>query len=223
MDNKEYYGVREEKTKETDWLGADLAFVRAPKGTNSFITNGSIQYNQNDVAPMSCTVTGAMGAYSALTGLKFSLANRKEIWQLALDRGASDTTGWFIDDAVDLVRQWVNDKFPVKVSSYRINIGSFEHGVATRLGYSVITGYRGNALFNVDRDDDGVIQGTEFINHTYGHCLHTNYSVGDEYDRIVDSYTKRATNLYLISTANWKKLVANQVFFRTGYIYIPQP
>ena len=148
-----YYGAIEEQTRPSDWLGSEITLKRAPQGTNSFIKNNSIQYNQTEISPMSCTIHGCMGAYSALTGYRFSLEERKTIWEEAKKKGASDTKGWFINEAVDLVRQYVNNLLPVKVDSYRIDIGSFEHGTALRLGYSVITGYRGNLLYKEDRDD----------------------------------------------------------------------
>ena len=220
---EKYYGVIAERVNETDWLGEEIILPRAPKGTNSFIKNGSIQYAQTEVSPVSCTIHGAMGAYSALTGYKFTLDERKTLWSEALARGVNPKVGWYINDAVDLVRNYVNDNLKVKVCSYRINLGSFEHGVAMRLGYSVITGYRGNALWKADRDDNGIINNTKFVDTTYGHCLHSNYSIGDEYDRVVDSYPARKTNLFSIPTANWKQLVLNKVFFSTGYIYIVKP
>ena len=217
---KEYYGVIEERTSPRDWLGSDIILPRTPQGTDSFKKNGSIQYNQTEVSPVSCTVHGAMGAYSALTGYEFTLEQRKEIWQEALNRGANPDKGWYINSAVDLVRQWVNDNLPIKVSSYRVDIGSFEHLMAYRLGYNVIMGYRGNKTYTEDREDNGIIDSTALIGTTYGHCLHSNYSIGDEYDQIVDSYYPRETNLYKIPSANFKTLVFNRVFFRSGYIFI---
>jgi len=220
MDN--YYGVIEEKISERDWLmGEDFEIPRAPKGTSSFMLNGATQYNQVEVSPVSCTVHGAMGAYSDLTGYKFSIQERAEIWQEALNRGANPELGWYISSAVDLVRQWVNENCPIKVSSYRIDVGSFEFGMVMRLGYSPVVGYRGNRLYGLDRMD-GILDGTEFVDFTYAHCLRTNYSIGDEYDRIADNYPYRSTNLYRVPTRNWKKLVENNVFYKSAYVYLVQ-
>jgi len=214
-----YFGVIEERVSDSDWLGADIELKCAPKGTSSFLLNGATQYNQKDVSPVSCTVHGAMGAYSDLTGYKFSLDEREEIWQEALNRGADPDVGWYINSAVDLVRQWVNANLPEKVSSYRLRVGSNDFGMAMRLGYSPVVGYRGNQLYNLDKSD-GVLNDTEFTDTTYGHCIRTNYSVGDEFDRMVDNYPYNNINLYLVPTINWKKLVLNRVFFEHAYIYI---
>jgi len=220
QEKDQYYGVVDEQVDSRDWLIADgVNIPRSPRGTDSFLLNGATQYPQYDVAKNSCTVHGAMGAYSDLTGYKFSVDERKEIWQEALNRGADPSVGWYINSAVDLVREWVNKNCPVQVNYYRVMLGSFEHGAVMRLGYSVIGGYRGNKTYNLDRDD-GVLDSTEFINTTYGHCLRWNYSKGDEYDRVVDNYPYRNTNLYLLPTANWQELVKNNVFFKFGYIYL---
>jgi hypothetical protein len=218
----ETYGVIAERVKDTDWLGSDIILPRAPQGTNSFVKNGVIQYDQRQVASHSCPIHGAIGAYSALTGRRFTLDERKELWALALELGAIDGVGWYINEAVDLVRRYVNDNasFVDKVSSYRVALDSLEFGTAMRLGYSVIVGYRGNSEFNKDRDDNDILNGLDFINTTYGHCVHTNYSVGDEFDRVVDSYLPRPTNLFRIPTANWKRLVMNRIFMKYGYIYL---
>jgi hypothetical protein len=225
MDN--YYGIIAEQTDDRDWLGSDIILPRAPKGTSSFLRNGATQYDQSLVSRVSCTVHGAMGAYSDLTGYKFTLDERKHIWQQALDRGADSAVGWYINSAVDLVRQWVNTYQPIKVNSYRVDVGSPVFNMAMRLGYSPVMGYRGNILYNTDRDD-GILDSTEFINTTYGHCLRGCYFTGHitgyecKMSQIVDNYPYRNTNLYFLPMTNWEKLVENKIFFKHAYIYLTQ-
>lgn len=217
---KNYYGVIAEKIDERDYLASDVEIPRAPRGTNSFVLNGATQYNQKDVSPVSCTVHGAIGAYSDLTGYKFQLEERQEIWQEALNRGANPDKGWYILDAVALVREWVNENCDDKVDYYRTIVGTGEYGEIMRKGYSPIVGYSGNKLYNADRDDDGILNNIDFSTATYGHCIRTNYSIGDEFDRLVDNYPYRNTNLYLVPTSNWNDLMANNVFFKSAYIYL---
>jgi hypothetical protein len=212
-----YYGIISEKTSKKDYLiGSELVLERAPKPYGHHI-----EYNQKEVSNVSCTLHGAIGAYSDLTGYKFTLDERKELWDEAIKLGADPDVGWYINSAVDLIRKYVNETVGyAPVTSYRIALDSFDFGMALRLGYSVIVGYRGNELFSADRNDDGILQDTTFGKGTYGHCLRVAYSVGDEYDLIIDNYTgESAHNTYKISTANWRRLVQNRVFFNDGYIF----
>jgi hypothetical protein len=160
-----------------------------------------------------------MGAYSDLTGYKFPIEVRKELWQEAVNRGADPSKGWFISSAVGLVREWVNKELTDKVDYYRLDTGSYDFGMAMRLGYSPVIGYRGNKLYNIDRND-GVLDSTEFTDTTYAHCLRTAYSIGDEHDMVIDNYPYRNINLYYVPTINWKKLADNNVFFKSSYIYV---
>ena len=219
--NKQYYGVIEEKVSDKDWLGADIILPRSPEGTNSFVKNGEIQYNQKDVHYNSCTIHGAIMAYSTLTGYEFTLKERKELWAKAIELGANPSIGWYIHSAIDLVRDYVNDNLDVKVSSYRVELGSFEHLMAMRLGYNVVCGYRGNKEFREDRNDNDIIDDVKLDTPTtYGHCLSCVYSIGDEYDNVIDNYYPRKNNIYRVPTAHWKELVKNKVFFKWGYIYL---
>lgn len=216
-----YYGVIGEQYDNRDYLiGDGIVIPRAPKGTDSFLLNGATQYNQKEVSQVSCTIHAAMGAYSDLTGFKFQIEERDEIWKEAIERGADPKVGWYIHSAVKLVADWVNENCSDKVSYYRVRLGTFEHSAVMRLGYSVIGGFRGNKLYQTDREDNGIIDNLEIGETTFGHALRWNYSKGDEYDRIVDNYPYRNTNLYLIPSANWKTLVKNRVFFENGYVYL---
>lgn len=215
-----YYGAIEQYDERDYLIGSIDQIPRAKYGTKSFFKTGATQYNQKDVSPTSCTVHGAMGSYSDLTGYKFQLEERKEIWEEALNRGADPNGGWYIQSAVKLVAEWVNKNCEQKVSYYRIPVSSGEFLQAMRLGYSPVIGYRGNKTYKLDRDDNGIIDNIEIGETTYGHCLRANYSIGDEFDRMVDNYPYRGTNLYLIPSSNWGKLVKNSVYFINSYIYL---
>jgi hypothetical protein len=220
MKQSQFYGVAGEQYDNRDYLISDIIIPRTPKGTDSFRKNGSIQYDQREVAKNSCTIHGAMTAYSALTGYRFTLEERKKIWEMALKEGANPEVGWYINSAVDLVRRYVNENLPIKVEYRRMPIDSFEFGAVMRLGYTPIIGYCGNKDYQLDRDDNGIINNVKFPNYTYAHCLSTTYSIGDEYDLVVDNYPTRKTNLYKIPSANWKQLVMWRVFFGNAYIYL---
>lgn len=222
----QYYGVIEEKYDDRDYIGEEMELKRSPRGTDSFVKNGSITYDQRDVSANSCTVHGAMTAYSALTGYEFTLDERKEIWQEALNRGASDDWGWYIHDAVHLVYEYVNNRDDLKSVSYRrYDLRRDEFGMALRLGYVPVLGFSGNKAYQLDRDDNSILDSTTFGSSTYGHCLSGRYLKGSMYKGysltgIIDNYPPRSTNFYKVPSNNWKTLVNNGVFFRSAYIYL---
>jgi hypothetical protein len=110
----------------------------------------------------------------------------------------------------------------------RVDIDSDLFSKVQALGYSVVFGYRGNALYNMDRNDNGIIDKTEFTDTTHAHCLRSCYFIGhipkyaSKMTQIIDNYPDRNTNLYFTPLSNLKTLVSNRVFFKSGYIYLLQ-
>lgn len=217
-------GVIAEKTDSRDLLGSDFTLPRAPRGTDSFIKNGSITYNQKEVDDYSCTIHGAMTAYSALTGYKFSLEDRKELWARALELGAIPKLGWYILDAVKLIAKYVKEKGWPEVAYRRYEVGSDSFKSALRLGYVPVIGIRTNSAYRSDRDDDGILENYKFSGDALGHCLTCAYEKGSIFKgykltKIIDSYPQRSTNIYKVPNNNWTKLVINRTFFSSSYIY----
>jgi len=206
-----YYGCLGTGEETRDFLGAEIAFPKAPK------TYSGIQYNQKDVSYVSCTVHGAMGAYSDLTGHEFTLEERKAVWKEALELGANPDVGWFIKDAVKLVQKTMED-----VNYFRVSLNGIDFREALEQGYSVVCGYRGNKDFGIDFKEDGILDLKDLGVTTYGHCIRI--SQGEEpgmYDIVIDNYLGRPKyNVYKIPEENFKALVANRVFFKNGYVYV---
>jgi len=194
---EEYYGVISEEYDPRDWvILPDTKIPRSPMGTDSFIKNGEIVYEQNQVSPVCCTIAGSAVSYSALTGYRFEYGELSEIWAEAIKRGADPKKGWSGNSGVHIVHEYAKDNNLPKVNYFRVDIGSFEQMAVMRLGYNISTGYRGSAGFREDRNDNDIIDNVETPeNVTYGHWLSTAYSKGDEFDKIVDSYPKRDNNI----------------------------
>lgn len=220
MNKDPFYGVISEEFKETDFqLGAEIDLPRASGNFEKY----PIQYNQKEVSPVSCTIHGAMGAISSLTGHRFSLLDRKGLWQDAIDLGADPNLGWYTGQAVDLVRKFYNRKFNKKLTSFKVHVGSEEFFKALRLGYRIVVSYRGNSKYNADRNEDGILDGLFFGITTYGHCLTMSYSKGDEYEIIIDNYEgQRKFNVYKIPSANLKQLISNGIFYRSAYVFVDE-
>lgn len=213
-----YFGVIGVDPRETDYqLGAE---VTIPRARNKFIDK-EIQYNQKDVSPVSCTIHGAMGAVSDLTGFVFSLEDRKELWKRALSLGADPSIGWYTSRAVDVVRKFYNEKFPEKpLTSFRTSINSDKYKEMLDFGYTAVISHRGNSKYNSDVNIDGILDGTSFGTTTYGHCLRM-ASVGDEFKSVINNYFKaHKFNIYKVPTDNLSKLISNRVFFKDCYFFV---
>ena len=114
LDKDPFYGIIEVGESESDWqlLGGVLDL---PTPRNTFWRH-HIEYHQPEVSLVSCTVHGALGCVSDLTGIAFSLAQRKEMWSEAIKRGAREGFGWSLSGAVDLVREMAEKYTGIKFS-----------------------------------------------------------------------------------------------------------
>lgn len=220
MDRDPFYGAIAEQFSETDYqFGAQ---IKVPKAKHRF-HDKQIQYNQNEVDFYSCTIHGAMGAYSDLTGYEFSLEERKDLWQRALSLGAIPKLGWYINSAVNLVRNYVKGK--EKVVNFRLDMGGSELFDILKLGYSIVCGFSGNRNYSLDKEADGILDGLSFGPSAYGHALRMTFNPEEEiYEIIVDNYPgQRKYNIYKIKKVNLKRLVRNGIFFKSGYFYALDP
>ena len=191
--------------------------LNLPEPSNKFT---DITYEQDEVSNCSCTLHGALGALSDLLGTKFSLEDRKALWERALALGAQEGLGWYVDKAVKLIRDFAREKGH-DILYFRVMLGSEEYEDAIKKGYSVVTGFRGNASYNQDISD-GVLDGINFTDLTYGHCLRlTEMVVNPINESVVDNYplSRPKSNIYRVNDLKLKDLRANGVFFNSGYVF----
>ena len=195
---------------DRDYLLGGEVVLDDPKHT---YWDNKIEYHQPDTHKNSCTVHAAMGAYSDLTGHIFSLDERKDMWDMAIERGADPSIGWHLNMATKLVSDVVKD-----VDYWRVKVATEDFFKALDQGYTVICGYRGNAEYNKDRND-GTLDDLIFGTSTYGHAVRI-VKAQDYYEIIVDNYSKGwFTNTYKIEREHLDDLVANGVFFQNGYVF----
>lgn len=191
--------------KDTDYKLGEF-----PKAPNSY---SGVMYNQADVAKYSCSIHGAMGAYTDQTGYVFTLDERKALWAKALALGAKENIGWYLADAVDLIRHFKND-----TTTVRVNL--IEQGMAALdAGYSLVVGFRGNKEYNADKND-GSLDNLTFGEGTYGHIVRM--TKDKDLIRVVDNYKGSKNETYTIDPKNLGKLVLNRVFFTSAYLFIPR-
>ena len=153
------------------------------------------EYNQRNQSwsKKSCTIFSAIGAVSDLFNYKFSLDEIKEIDNLSYDKGRLNNSGWYVQNAVDLVaKRWNEKKSHLgKVAYYRIEMPNDE--VVAKIiskWYWICTWYYGNAKYNEDFRKDWVLDGTDFGVTTYWHAinLRKNRYIKDNY--YWDKYNK---------------------------------
>ena len=219
MSRNPYFGAKGDSFDERDYQLA-AGIVELPKPAHTFYDQQNT-YEQNLVSPMSCTIHAAIGAASDLLGIRFNTSFIQSLWEYAKTRGASDTEGYYVDKAVQDVRKKVNEVgiYP-EILSFRLTLCSEEFWQAIDAGYSVATGYRGNADYNKDFLTDGILDGTDFGSLTYGHSLRfVKDKDSDEIKVIVDNYPERKFNVYKIKRETLQKLWENQVFFTSGYVF----
>jgi hypothetical protein len=157
-----------------------------------------------------------MGAVSDLTGIIFTETEREHIWNLALQAGASDNWGWYVADAVHLVRDWVAENKGIELTVNRVSLKSSYSIRAMEKGYSLVVAFRGNANYTKDKNDGVLDEENLTGSSTYAHCLRL--SLKDRVPYIIDNYTKTAPhNSYIVK--NLRKLVNNKVFFENSYFF----
>lgn len=220
IENKDpFYGALEAPQETNYTLAGGVTVLPKPRFV---FEDNEIQYNQTKVSGVSCTVFGSMGAVSDQTAYKFTLEQQKEAWNIALSKGAQ-SWGWYVDQAVDVVRNLYNNLFPNdQLMSFEIKMKSEALFEALDLGYSVVTGYRGNKAYNTDKLD-GVLDEVTFGTSTFGHCVRSIVKRKDGFYYIVDNYytNTNKNNVYRIaSKENLKKLIYYNVFFQNGYIFV---
>lgn len=216
MNKTPYQGVISESLDVRDYqLAAGILNIPTPSNTFDGIT-----YEQDLVSNVSCTIHSAIGAVSDLLGERFTTDFIKKVWEYSKTRGAQEGWGYYVDKAVQDVRRKVNEtgKYPELVT-FRLVLCSEDFWEAIKLGYSVSTGYRGNQNFNKDFLDDGILDGQDFTNLTYGHAIRITRKDDSSIQMVVDNYPSREHNTYTVKKEVFKKLWENKVFFNSGYIF----
>lgn len=213
-------GVIAELYSDKDYeLSGALSLLNLPNAPKRF-SDSKIQYQQTEISEMCCTMVGSLTAFSNLTGYVFTVSQMKEIWELCKKQGASDSYGFYLNKAVDIIREYVNKLNIGKFVTFRVGIGFDEYYGVMKKGYMVVTGYSGNGKWNNDKNDNGVIDDVEFGESTYTHIIATFDDDANTKNSInvVDSYLKTSPkNIYKIPDII--PLYKNNTIFKYGYVF----
>lgn len=175
-----------------------------------------IQYNQKEVHKNSCSIHWPIWCISDLMDYEFSLSERKEIRNLALQNWASTERWRYLNDAVNLVRnRWYEKKY-TKLETRQVELNTNDMLDVLKKGYSIATWYRWNSAYNKDMIEDCILNWIDFWESTYWHCIRIFQK--DWHIYVVDNYKWRECNYYKLEDFN--KLYLNSVYFRRWYIYL---
>lgn len=213
-----YYGVIADAPKPTDYklLAGTLELPRSEHKYKDF----EIQYNQKEIHVFSCTIHAAIGALSDLTGYRFTMAERQQLFNLAMKKGFDVTKGWYTSSAVDLVRNFWNGMFPDKeVVTFRVDVGGEEFFQAIDNDYSIVISYNGNGRFQSDHQADGKLDQISFGVSTYGHCIRI--TKDPDICTAIENYLGVLKfNNYRLPDRNIASLLSNGVFHKSGYVFV---
>lgn len=198
----------------SEWTSID----NIPKARDTF-WDRQIQFNQNKIDPEWCV-------YHAGT---WCIADEKVfnyVWFLqecSKEKHKYWYKPWvwmYIYKWVDMIRHIWNKNNPKdKIITFRIKFWSKEFETLLDKWYSLHIWYRGNRDYNKDKNDDWILEKTNFWKSTYWHSIRITKKDW-KYHIIVDNYNYIKHNTYKIPSNNLIKLVKNWVFFWSAYIYV---
>lgn len=182
------------------------------------------EYNQweEDWSRNSCTIFAAIGMYSDLTNYEFSKKEIKEIddssyldWYTHIRKKGQ---GWYVKDAVDCVRKYVNNRKDLvekygKIASYRISKYDDEilENTIWKL-YTIEWNHWLTAEYTKDKSD-WMIDWTNFWNKTNWHAVDVINYKGQR--SVKNSYKGVKNNIYGLKN----KLSAITNFWQYFYVY----
>jgi len=200
---------------EADWRMGMIPDLPKPKYT---FYDKQIQYNQLDTWATDCTLYASMWAVSDLTGKVWTIEERREIHNMAVNKWLSATEWRWLHKAVDLVR-----KNSSNLSTLRVRIWSDDFWNVMQLWYSVVTGYKTSRQHREDAQDNCIIEDGSIADWWLAHCIRL-FEPNDS-DYMIDNYYEvKKCNVYKHNVL--KEHIANWLFFNYWYIYfetIPMP
>jgi len=216
IDWEEYGGVIDEQIRESDWrLWSVINWDDIALPMNSRYEKRHV-YEQDLIGKNSCTIATACWCYTDATGYIFSYEEMQ----------------WFYQEAVNLelrpldpsVWRWVGDAFAFigkkrgDVSRAMVKMGSPDYYIALDKKFSLSTGYGWNRAYNIDRNEDSILQNNYRGSASYYHCIR--HVVTDQKNNVIipDNYPKRASNIYRNPEID-KKIEESGNYFNRWYFY----
>lgn len=182
-------------------------------------------YEYNQSWTPHCTLYSAFGAVSDLFNYEFTQKEIDEIVEESYQRGRVKWQWWYVKNAVDLVADYWNEHHwdLWKVIYYRISL--YDTALVDKIlkkNYTLCSWYNGNAKYNEDRNDNGILNWVSFPWATYWHAVSWIGRGSKRY--IKDNYKGRKswklpTNIYEVEHTP-ADLVSWQCYFANAYLYV---
>lgn len=159
-------------------------------------TQDQIIFEYNQSGTPHCTIYSALWALSDLFNREVTQEQIDEVVEESYNRGRVRWEGRYVQSAVDLACDKRMEWYPnEKVAYYRVsNYDDEEIAKIIEKNYTLCTWFNGNRKYQLDRYDNGRIDGDDFGKSTYGHAVSL---IGREGKKFVkDNYKGRRENWY---------------------------
>ena len=200
-----------------EYMGGDL---KIPDPKSTFVKSPH-EYNQKEVSGMSCTNAGNYTTVSNVLNVDYPLEIRKKLWETSKSLGASDSKGWAIAKATDVIRKEWNERNPdKKIVSFRENFLAPKFWEYANVGHHFVMGGYVSSQYWHDALDDGVLD--EFYSKgNFGHCW-SGFKKDDKTLVFVDNYPYRNHNSYEVKIDDAYKLKRAGTLFHSAYFFIDE-
>lgn len=180
-----------------------------------------IVYQYNQWSSKDCTIYSAIWWCWDLNNHKFSIEEIKRINERSWELWRTKWSGWYIQKAIDLVKNYWNELNPNDQIIYvQTTVGSELFWKLYNLWYTLMWGITGDSKYIADRREDWDIDWVEFDKDFY-HAINFWNKFWRTENRIItlkDSYLWRDYNIYDVQ--NWEWLVKNWNMFKNCYCYL---
>lgn len=167
-----------------------------------------------------CTVMSPIQVLSSQFNYELDEDDFEDLREFArMEYWYQEWKGNYIKTGVECAVDRWNRKFPERRAIYlRVNLLDDLIKEVRAKWYGVCWGYKWDRKYNLDRDDNAVVNGIDFW-FTYGHAVPL-YRDLDGIE-VHDSYKGRPTNVYGLQDLVW--LRSNSVYYRSAYIIVADP
>lgn len=216
IEGEEYGGVINEQLKESDWRVWSVINWDDIDPPRTTWREHKHVYDQDRIGLNSCTLATACGCYTDATGIVLDYEMLQERYREATQlphRALDPERGWRVGDAFEFVGRKQGD-----MSRAYVKLGSPDYYLALEKWFSLSTGYGWNRTYNIDRNEDSVVQKNHRGSASYHHCIR--HVVTDETNNVLipDNYPKRASNVYRNPEIH-KKIEESGNYFTRWYFY----
>lgn len=175
---------------------------------------------------MFCTAVAPFTAIMSIYNIEVNKDMLLSLFKYAEENGNPKYVAWegnWTVNGCNVARKFAEkERSNIDVLQFRSELVDPSMTELMRKNYLVVKTYVGNAQYNKDFMDDGILDDVYFGDSTYGHCDCITITKPDYYTTIgnyVDHLGER--NVYDIPIENMHQLIANKVYYKNAYVFVP--